>query len=86
MSGIATFKNSGELRDTLNDVPADRLLGDTDAPFLAPMPFRGKRNEPSFVVHTAAMLAGLKGMTPEELASVTTDNYFRLFTKVQRPQ
>jgi TatD DNase family protein len=85
VSGIATFKNSGELRDTLKDVPADRLLVETDSPYLAPMPHRGKRNEPSFVVHTAAMLAGLKGMTPEELATTTTDNFFRLFTKVQRP-
>jgi TatD DNase family protein len=86
VSGIATFKNSGELRDTLKDVQHDRLLVETDAPYLAPMPHRGKRNEPSFVVHTAAMLAGLKGMTPEELAATTTDNFFRLFTKVQRPQ
>jgi TatD DNase family protein len=86
VSGIATFKNSGELRDTLKDVPGDRLLVETDAPYLAPMPHRGKRNEPSFVVHTAAMLAGLKGMTPDELAEVTTENFFRLFTKVSRPR
>jgi len=86
VSGIATFKNSGELRDTLKAVPADRLLVETDAPYLAPMPYRGKRNEPSYVVQTAQMLAGLKGMTPEELAATTTDNFFRLFTKVQRPQ
>ena len=86
VSGIATFKNSGELRDTLKDVPGDRLLVETDAPYLAPMPHRGKRNEPSFVVHTAAMLAGLKGLTPDELADATTENFFRLFTKVRRPQ
>jgi TatD DNase family protein len=85
VSGIATFKNSGPLRDTLKAVPADRLLVETDAPYLAPMPHRGKRNEPSFVVHTAAMLAGLKGMTPEEVAATTTENFFRLFTKVLRP-
>ncbi len=85
-SGIATFKNSAELRAVLKDVPPDRLLVETDAPFLAPIPHRGKRNEPSFVVHTAAMLAELTGTTPEALADRTTENFFRLFTKVARPQ
>jgi TatD DNase family protein len=86
VSGIATFKNSSELRGVLKDVPRDRLLVETDAPFLAPVPHRGKRNEPSYVVHTAAMLAELTGATPEELADATTENFFRLFTKVTRPQ
>jgi TatD DNase family protein len=86
VSGIATFKNSSELRGVLKDVPRDRLLVETDAPFLAPVPHRGKRNEPSFVVHTAAMLAELTGQTPDELADATTENFFRLFTKVTRPQ
>lgn len=86
VSGIATFKNSSELRGVLKDVPRDRLLVETDAPFLAPVPHRGKRNEPSFVVHTAAMLAELTGQTPDELALATTENFFRLFTKVTRPQ
>jgi TatD DNase family protein len=86
VSGIATFKNSSELRGVLKDVPRDRLLVETDAPFLAPVPHRGKRNEPSFVVHTAAMLAELTGQTPDELAHATTENFFRLFTKVARPK
>jgi TatD DNase family protein len=86
VSGIATFKKSDELRAVLKDVPLDRLLVETDAPYLAPMPHRGKRNEPAFVAHTAAMLAGLKGVSADELARVTTDNFFRLFTKASRPQ
>jgi len=85
VSGIATFKNSGALREVIKTVPLGRLLVETDAPFLAPVPHRGKTNEPAFVVHTANMLAELKGVAPEELASTTTDNFFRLFSKVQRP-
>src|SRR3954469_1423369 len=85
VSGIATFKNSGALRDVIKTVPLDRLLVETDAPFLAPMPHRGKTNEPAFVVHTARMLAELKGVSETELAAATTDNFFRLFPKVRRP-
>jgi TatD DNase family protein len=85
VSGIATFKKSDQLRAVLRDVPMERLLVETDAPFLAPMPLRGKTNEPSFVVHTAAALAALKGVSAEELAAATTDNFFRLFTRARRP-
>lgn len=81
-SGIITFKNSEPLRAVFRNVPMDRLLVETDAPYLAPIPHRGKRNEPSFVVHTAAALAAIKGVSPEEIAAVTTENFRRLFTKV----
>jgi TatD DNase family protein len=84
-SGIMTFKKSEALRAVLKDVPLNRLLVETDAPYLAPVPHRGKSNEPAFVAYTAAALAELKGMTAEELAHATTDNFFRLFTKVARP-
>lgn len=85
VSGIATFKKSGGLRDTLRSVPLDRLLVETDAPYLAPMPHRGKRNEPAFAVNTARVLADLKGIGYGELAGITTDNFFRLFTRAERP-
>jgi TatD DNase family protein len=85
VSGIATFKNSAPLREVIKSVPLDRLLVETDAPFLAPVPHRGKTNEPAFVVHTARMLAELKGISDAELADATTDNFFRLFSKVTRP-
>ncbi|HEY8699040.1 MAG TPA: TatD family hydrolase [Rhizomicrobium sp.] len=84
-SGIMTFKNSGELRGVLKEVPLDRLLVETDAPFLAPVPHRGKRNEPAFVAHTAAALADLKGVPADEFARATTDNFFSLFTRAARP-
>jgi TatD DNase family protein len=84
ISGIVTFKKSDDLRAIVAGVPLDRLLVETDAPYLAPMPFRGKRNEPAFVVHTAAHVAKLKGVEPAALADATTDNFFRLFTKAAR--
>lgn len=82
LSGILTFKNSQEIRDIAADVPMDRLLVETDAPYLAPMPYRGKRNEPSYVVETAKVLAETKGVSEEDIWSTTTDNFFRLFNKV----
>lgn len=85
VSGIATFRKSDELRAVLKDVPLDRLLVETDAPFLAPMPHRGKRNEPAFVKHTAAALAALKGVSAQALEDATTTNFFRLFSKVEPP-
>jgi TatD DNase family protein len=84
-SGILTFRNSAALRDIARDLPADRILVETDAPFLAPPPHRGKRNEPAFVTRTADCLAEIRGVTPEEIATVTTENFFRLFAKVPRP-
>ncbi len=86
VSGIATFKKSDELRAVLATVPVERMLVETDAPFLAPMPFRGKRNEPAFVAHTARLMAEMKGVSFEDFSLATTENFFGLFTKVQRPQ
>jgi TatD DNase family protein len=80
-SGILTFPRSSELREIARDIPPDRLLVETDSPYLAPVPFRGKRNEPGYVVRTARVLAELRGMTPEALAELTTGNFRRLFRK-----
>src|SRR5262249_22532431 len=85
ISGIVTFKNADELRAIVRDVPLDRLLVETDAPYLAPVPYRGKRNEPAFVAAPVAAVATLKGIEPEALAAATTDNFFRLFQKAERP-
>jgi TatD DNase family protein len=85
-SGILTFKNARDIQETAKLLPLERILVETDAPYLAPMPNRGKRNEPAFVAHTAAFLAKLRGETPERIAEATTANFFRLFTKVKRPQ
>ncbi len=84
LSGIVTFRSATELQATAKDVPLERLLVETDAPYLAPVPKRGKRNEPSFVAHTAAKVAELQGIEVEALTAATTDNFFRLFTKAPR--
>jgi TatD DNase family protein len=81
MSGIVTFKNAHDLQATASDVPAERLLIETDAPFLAPVPNRGKTCEPAFVADTARFLAGLRGESVEELASYTAANFRTLFSK-----
>ena len=78
-SGVVTFKNAAALRDVARSVPMDRLLIETDCPYLAPLPYRGKRNEPAFVLETAAKLAELKGVGVKEIALVTSDNFKRLF-------
>lgn len=83
-SGVITFKKSEDLRAVFASVPLDRLLVETDAPFLAPGPHRGKRNEPAFVVHTAATLAEVKGVSRDVLASATTENFYRLYSKATR--
>ncbi len=83
-SGILTFRNSESLRAIARDLPADRILVETDAPYLAPTPQRGKRNEPAFVAHTAAVLAETRGLSREAIAEQTTENFFRLFSKVPR--
>lgn len=85
LAGMVTFRNAEPIREIVRDLPADRLLVETDAPFLAPVPKRGKRNEPAYVVHTAAMVAGLKDMPEDAFARQSSDNFFRLFRKVPRP-
>jgi TatD DNase family protein len=85
LSGIITFKTAGLLREIARELPLDRLLIETDAPYLAPVPMRGQPNEPAFLAHTAAFVAELKGISLEELARITSDNFFRLFARAKRP-
>jgi TatD DNase family protein len=84
-TGILTFKNSAALRDIAANLPAERILVETDAPYLAPGKHRGKRNEPAFVVETAKVLAETRGVSFDAIARQTTENFFRLFAKVPRP-
>ena len=85
ISGIVTFRNAEALRAIVRNLPLDRLLVETDAPYLAPVPYRGKRNEPAFVAATAAAVAGLKGIELQHLAEMTSANFFRLFGKASAP-
>ncbi|MEE2999836.1 MAG: TatD family hydrolase [Pseudomonadota bacterium] len=85
LSGIITFKTAEDIRKTVKSLPIENILLETDAPFLAPVPHRGKTNEPAFVAHTAAKAAEIFGIEPETIARITTDNFFRLFTKAKRP-
>ncbi|HBM91233.1 MAG TPA: LuxR family transcriptional regulator [Rhodospirillaceae bacterium] len=84
-SGMLTFKKSDNVRDIAQDIALDRLLVETDAPYLAPEPFRGKKCEPAYVVHTAKCLADVKGLPIDMLEKATTENFFRLFKKVKAP-
>jgi TatD DNase family protein len=86
LSGILTFRNAKDLQATAATLPADRILVETDSPFLAPVPLRGKVCEPAYVVHTAAFLAQLRGVAPAALAETTTANFFRLFTRATPPE
>jgi TatD DNase family protein len=83
-TGIVTFKNSAALREIAKAVPADRFLVETDAPYLAPLPYRGKRNEPAYVVKVAEVLAEVRNTTFDDVCRQTTDNFFKLFSKVPR--
>ena len=84
-TGILTFKKSEALRDLAADLPADRIMVETDAPYLAPGKFRGKRNEPAYVVEVARVLAETRGVSLDEISRQTSENFFRLFSKVPRP-
>ncbi|NEV76161.1 MULTISPECIES: TatD family hydrolase [unclassified Rhodopseudomonas] len=84
-TGILTFKKSQTLRDLAAELPADRVMVETDSPYLAPGKYRGKRNEPAYVVETAKVLAEVRGVSLDEIARQTTENFFRLFGKVPAP-
>jgi len=83
-TGIVTFRNSAALREIARSLPADRFLVETDAPYLAPLPYRGKSNEPAYVVEVAKVLAEVRGVSADEIGRQTTENFFRLFSKVPR--
>jgi TatD DNase family protein len=80
-SGIVTFPKSGHIADVARSLPVDRLLIETDCPYLAPVPHRGKRNEPSFVADTCRFVASLRGVSAEELTATTSENFSRVFAR-----
>ena len=84
-SGIITFKNAGDIRAIAQTTPLDRIIIETDCPYLAPVPMRGRRNEPAYVVHVAEKLAEIKGLSLDEVAEKTTENFFRLFSRAIKP-
>ena len=84
-SGILTYKSAQDIRGTAAALPLDRIIVETDSPYLAPVPYRGKDNEPAFVVKTLETLASVRGLPVDEMARITTDNFFRLFSKTPRP-
>ena len=83
-SGIITFKNAHSIKEVAKHIPLDRILGETDSPYLAPTPYRGKTNQPSYVKHVAEEVASLKGISFDTLAAATTENFFRLFQYAKR--
>lgn len=85
VSGIATFKAAQEVRDIIAEMPADRIIVETDCPYLAPVPMRGRRNEPAFLPHVLAKLAEIRGWTPEDAEQRTEDAFFALFDRIPRP-
>ena len=84
-SGIVTFRNATAIHEVARMAPLDRILVETDAPYLAPVPYRGKRNEPSYVRHVAESVASLRGISTEEVVSATTSNFYRLFNNLEKP-
>ena len=83
-SGIVTFRNAADLREVARAIPGDRLLIETDSPYLAPVPYRGKTNQPAWVAQVGACVADLRGLAPEALAAITTENFYRLFARARR--
>lgn len=86
VSGIATFKAAGDVRDVIRAMPADRIIIETDCPYLAPVPHRGRRNEPAYVGHVLDVLADIRGWSRAEAEARTTDAFFALFDRIPRPE